>query len=72
MIKNRFSELLVETIRMSEGIISPDVATSGELVTDLTAQSERETQFYTNIYIDPNITRMEKALAISTPKQGRF
>jgi hypothetical protein len=67
MLKNIFSQLLVETIRMSEGIISPEVANSGELVTDLTLAAERETQFYTNIKIDPNITRAEAALAESSP-----
>jgi hypothetical protein len=67
-LKNIFSQLLIETIRMSEGIISPEVANSGELVTDLTLEAERETQFYTNIQIDPEITRMEAELANSTPK----
>jgi hypothetical protein len=67
-LKNIFSQLLIETIRMSEGIISPEVANSGELVTDLTPDAERETQFYTNIQIDPEITRMEAELANSTPK----
>lgn len=67
MLKNIFSRLLVETTRMSVGIISPEVANSGELVTDLTLNAERETQFYTNIKIDPNITRMEAALAESSP-----
>jgi hypothetical protein len=69
MLKNMFSQLLVETIRMSEGVISPEVATSGELVTDLTSEAERETQFYTCIYIDPNITRMEAALGRNGSKQ---
>jgi hypothetical protein len=67
MLKNMFSQMLVETIRMSNGIISQDAANSGELVTDLTLDAERETQFYTNIKIDPNITRMEAALATSSP-----
>ncbi|MCM0650014.1 DUF2935 domain-containing protein [Clostridium swellfunianum] len=67
LLKNIFSSLLVETIRMSEGIISPEVANSGELVTDLTLDAERETQFYTNIRIDQNITRMEAALSSSSP-----
>lgn len=69
VLKNIFSQLLMETIRMSDGIISPEVANSGELVTDLTLKAERETQFYTNIKIDPNITRMETALAMSSPKE---
>lgn len=67
-LKNTFSQLLMETIRMSEGIISPKVAGSGELVTDLTAEAERETQFYTNIKIDPEITRMELELEKISPK----
>lgn len=68
-LKNIFSQLLVETIRLSEGIISLEVANSGELVTDLTPEAERETQFYTNIFIDPNITATEAALSRRTPKQ---
>jgi hypothetical protein len=69
MLKNMFSRLLVETIRMSEGIISPEVANSGELVTDLTLDAERKTEFYTNIKIDESITRMEAALASSSPNE---
>lgn len=68
-LKNMFSQLLMETIKMADGLISPEVITSGELVTDLTTESERETQFYTNIQIDPNITRMEAALAVDSSKQ---
>ncbi|MFL0247752.1 DUF2935 domain-containing protein [Candidatus Clostridium stratigraminis] len=68
MLKNIFSQLLVETTRMSAGIISPEVATSGELVTDLTIDAERKTQFYTDIKIDTNITVMESSLASSSPR----
>lgn len=68
-LKNMFNQLLMETIKMADGLISPEVITSGELVTDLTTESERETQFYTNIQIDPNITRMEAALAVDSSKQ---
>jgi hypothetical protein len=67
ILKNMFTQLLVETIRMSEGIISPEVANSGELVTDLTLDAERETEFYTNIKINTNVTRMETALANQNP-----
>ncbi|QGU94479.1 DUF2935 domain-containing protein [Clostridium bovifaecis] len=62
MLKKLFSNLLVETIRMSEGLISQEAISSGELVTDLTLDAERETQFYTNIEINLNITRMEAVL----------
>ncbi|NMM64133.1 DUF2935 domain-containing protein [Clostridium sp. P21] len=63
MLKNEFTQLLVETIRLSEGIISPEVAHSGEIVTDLTLHSERETEFYSGIKINSNVTRMELNLA---------
>lgn len=69
ILKNIFSKLLVETICMSDGIISQETVNSGELITDLTLLAERETQFYTDIFIDPNITIMEASLASSSPKQ---
>lgn len=64
-LKNIFSQLLVENIRLSNGIISPEAAKSGEFVTDLTLEAERETQYYSGIAIDPNITRME-TMALGT------
>lgn len=69
MLKNIFSNLLVETIEMSDGLISPEAASSGELITELTLDAERETQFYTNIKIDTSITRMEALLATKSPSQ---
>lgn len=62
ILKNQFSQLLVETIQLSYGIISPEVASSGELVTDMTLDAERETEYYTAIPIDTNITKMEANL----------
>lgn len=62
MLKNQFSQLLVETIQLSYGIISPEVANSGELITDMTLDAERETEYYTAILIDTNITKMEANL----------
>ncbi|MDP4091620.1 MAG: DUF2935 domain-containing protein [Bacillota bacterium] len=66
-LKNIFSELLVETIRLSNGIVDPAVLNSGEITTDLTLAAERETEYYTSIPIDSNITRMEMSLQGSTP-----
>lgn len=68
MLKNMFTNLMVETIRMSDGLISPEAANSGEFITDLTLASERQTQFYTGIKIDSNITRMEASLTAGSPK----
>lgn len=62
-LKNMFNQLLVETIKLSDGLISTEVKNSGELITELSLDAERETQFYTNIKIDSNITRMEAALS---------
>ncbi|ARC84911.1 hypothetical protein U732_4080 [Clostridium argentinense CDC 2741] len=62
MLKNQFSQLLVETTQLSCGIISPEVANSGELITDMTLDAERETEYYTAIPIDTNITKMEANL----------
>ena len=59
MLKNEFSQLLIETIRLSEGVISPATANSGELVTNLTLQAEKESEYYSGIKIDTNITKME-------------
>jgi Protein of unknown function (DUF2935). len=63
--KNHFSMLLEETIYFSNGIISPEVVASGELVTDLTFSAERGTEFYSAIPIDSGITRRELNLAPS-------
>lgn len=65
MLKNEFTQLLVEAIRLSEGVISKEVAHSGELVTDLTLNSERETEYYSAIPIDERVTRMEINLVSS-------
>lgn len=62
MLKNLFSQLLIETIQLSEGVISPEVANSGELITDMTLDAERETEYYSAIPIDTNITKMEANL----------
>lgn len=67
-LKNEFSRLLMETIRLSEGIISPEVLNSGELVTDMTLDSERETQYYSGIKIDSGITISEMSLEKDNPR----
>ena len=72
MIKNEFSQLLVETIKLSYGIISPEVANSGELITDMTIDAECETEYYTSIPIDCNITKMEANLIKCTNARQSF
>ncbi len=58
-----FSNLLIKAIELSDGILSEDVTGSGELVTDLTLEAEKETEFYTGISINSRITKAELAFA---------
>ena len=57
--KKLFTRLLGKTIDMSDGLLSPEVVESGELVTDLTLEAEKETEFYTGIRINNKITNAE-------------
>lgn len=54
-----FSDLLRKAIELSDGILSEDVISSGELVTDLTLKAEKETEFYTGISINNRLTKAE-------------
>ena len=58
-----FSNLLIKAIELSDGILSEDVTGSGGLVTDLTLQAEKETEFYTGISINIRITKAELTFA---------
>jgi len=60
--KKQFEALLKETVSLACGIISPDVAASGEVVTGFTLNAERASEFYTGIPIDTSITVAELAL----------
>ncbi|HYE11380.1 MAG TPA: DUF2935 domain-containing protein [Patescibacteria group bacterium] len=57
--KSQYELLLRETIEVSNGIISPLVLQSGEIVTPFTLNAERVTQFYTGIPIDSGLTQLE-------------
>ena len=57
--KNDFEKLLFEVVRNSNGIISQDILTSNELVTDYTLEAENQTEKYTGIKINQNITKEE-------------
>ena len=61
-LKCEFTSLLAETIMLADGVISPEVLTSGELVTKFTCDAERASEYYSGIPIDPEITRMELSL----------
>lgn len=61
--KLQFEMLLAETLQLANGIISPETAKSGELVTPYTLSAERVSQFYTGVPINSGITQAETALA---------
>jgi hypothetical protein len=70
-MKSTFEGLLSRAIRLSNGIVSPEVLSSGELVTELTIQAEKATQFLTGIPIDTDITKRELALNSSLDAMER-
>lgn len=61
-LKCEFTTLLTETIILADGVISPEVLSSGELVTKFTFEAERATEFYSGIQLDTKLTRMELSL----------
>lgn len=61
-LKNGLSELLAETVALSNGMISQEVASSEEIVTPFTFNAERATEFYTGIPIRTDITQAEMML----------
>ncbi len=60
--KIQFEVLLAEATSLANGVISPEVAASGELVTPFTLNAERVSQYFTGIKINSNITRAEGGL----------
>ncbi len=60
--KNKFEKLLSEVIVLSNGVVSPKILTSGEIVTEFTALAEKQTEHFTGIAIDKSITDRELRL----------
>ncbi len=60
--KNEFEKLLCESVALSNGVVSPDVLNSGEVVTEFTALAEKQTECFTGIAIDKKITNRELLL----------
>jgi hypothetical protein len=64
-LKNQFTALLSETLCLANGLISPEVLASGELVTRLTLDSEQASTYYSGILLDNELTRQELSLESS-------
>lgn len=60
--KTEFEKLLCRVLSLSEGNVSKDVLTSGEVVTDFTFAAEKQTEAFTCIAINKDLT--EKALCL--------
>ena len=67
--KKEFEKLLSRAVALSDGIISKEVLCSGEIITDFTALAERQTETFTGISINKDITRRQQRL-ISDCCQG--
>ena len=57
-----FDSLLAETVSLSNGVVSPDVLQSGEVVTQYTLNAEMQSAYFTGIAIPTNITQAETGL----------
>jgi hypothetical protein len=65
-LKDSLNHLLVETVMLSNGVISPEAIASGEIITQFTLNAELATQYYTGIAIDTRLTQAEAALVGSS------
>ena len=63
--KNEFEKLLCRTVSLSAGNIRDKVLDSGEIVTQFTAEAERQTERFTCIAINGEITQRELMLGES-------
>ncbi|MEQ8198987.1 MAG: DUF2935 domain-containing protein [Clostridiaceae bacterium] len=64
--KRQFEGVLEETIALANGLITPEVSLSGELVTPYTLKAEQISSYYTGIMINSKLTRTEESLVGST------
>lgn len=60
--KQEFEKLLEKTIVMANGIVSQNVLSSGEVVTEFTAKAESQTMQFTGIKINEMLTMQEQQL----------
>jgi hypothetical protein len=58
-VKNAYEALLSRAVAMAPDVVSPEVLTSDEIVTELTLPAEEATQFLTGLPINMDITKRE-------------
>jgi len=65
-----FDRLLAEAISLSNGVVSPSVLQSGEVVTPFTLKAEMASAYFTGVNIPINLTEAETRLAGGNPMIG--
>lgn len=64
--KKQFENLLMNTVELSDYMVSPKILNSGEIITEFTLVAEQQTQKFTGIDINKKITQLESKLQGST------
>ena len=67
-----FESLLSEAVSISDGIVGKEVLESGEVITEFTALAERQTERFTGIPIDKQITRNTQNLKCRERQRGNM
>lgn len=62
MMRMEFDKLLLNVVNLSNGVVSPDVIKSGEIVTPYTIKAEEASSLYTGVMIPSNISQKEMEL----------
>lgn len=68
--RKEFDNLLCDVVLLSNGIVSPDVLKSGEVITKYTLNAEMASAYYTGIHIPVEITQKEADLSDCYMYQG--
>lgn len=68
--KQEFDKILCRAVELADGVISADVIRSGELVTEFTARAEKQTEKFTCIDINNEITQKELNLSCGNRRAG--
>lgn len=62
IFRKEFDELLEEAVSLSDGVVSPDILQSGEVITEFTLNAEMATTYFTGVEIPTGITQAEAEL----------
>lgn len=71
-LKNDFEKLLCDAVKLADGVVSADVLNSGEVVTEFTCLAEKQTECFTGIAINKEITEKELKLTSGCRRCGNM